>query len=203
MSTKTILTVRGRPVFLEADGRIRFRAGYTVCADGSPFAYGPPGTKPLDYLANAGRPGNWWGIVTDANGEPVVQGKGDPAPGYYVSQTAYFWRYHSWDSPHRYLWAECIPYVVIPAPLRMRVKPVVLGCAAVVRDTRTGREAAAVVGEIGPATHLGEISIKLARLLGLPSDAKRDGTEEPVLEYELRPGVPAVIDKMTYPLLPA
>lgn len=37
--------------------------------------------------ANAGRPDNWWGIVT-RHGEPVIQGANDPAPGCYVSTTS-------------------------------------------------------------------------------------------------------------------
>src|SRR5580765_7782088 len=66
----------------------------TIDADGCPHAYGPEGTKPLDYLANAGYPGNWWGIVTDAEGIPYVQRTDDgkdraPWPGYYLSTTAY------------------------------------------------------------------------------------------------------------------
>jgi Fungal chitosanase of glycosyl hydrolase group 75 len=63
-----------------------------IDADGSPHAYHPNGSPPgLDYLANAGKPGNWYGIVTDnqkASGNPVVQGSSDPAPGFYISSTA-------------------------------------------------------------------------------------------------------------------
>src|ERR1700751_313111 len=60
---------------------------------GQPPCYAPesfPG-KTLDVLANAGRPGNWFGVVTDTgrvDGTPVVQGAQDPCPGAYVSATA-------------------------------------------------------------------------------------------------------------------
>jgi hypothetical protein len=47
--------------------------------------YAPRGftPSPLDFLANAGEPGNWFGVVTDTNrpdGRPVKQKDGDPAP---------------------------------------------------------------------------------------------------------------------------
>ena len=80
---------------LNSDGSYTFLAGMTIDADGANghdgsgrAAYGPPGTDPLDYLANAGHEGNWWGIVTVA-GRPVVQHAGNPAPGYYISTTSY------------------------------------------------------------------------------------------------------------------
>jgi hypothetical protein len=43
---------------------------------GAPNAYHPE-DKGLDFLANAGKTGNWWGIVTEdgtPSGKPVVQG---------------------------------------------------------------------------------------------------------------------------------
>ena len=63
-----------------------FVAGMTIDADGSPRAYHPRGSPPgLDFLANAGSPGNFFGIVTDRHGNPVVQSADDPAPGFFVS----------------------------------------------------------------------------------------------------------------------
>ena len=62
-----------------------------IDADGALRAYHPDDASGLDRLDHAGAPGNWWGIVTDdgtPGGEPVVQGDGDPAPGFYVSQTS-------------------------------------------------------------------------------------------------------------------
>ncbi len=67
-----------------------FEAGMTIDADGAPDAYHPDNTG-TDHLANAGRPGNWWALATDTgqpSGQPVVQGPGDPNPGFYVSTTA-------------------------------------------------------------------------------------------------------------------
>ena len=51
-----------------------FESGLSVDADGAPNAYGPHGVPDtLDNLGNAGHPGNWWGVVTDARGQPIVQ----------------------------------------------------------------------------------------------------------------------------------
>ena len=66
-------------------GAILYRAKFAVDADGSPRAYGPNDSG-LDWTANAGYPGNWWGVVTDINGDPVIQGAGDPYPGMVTTQ---------------------------------------------------------------------------------------------------------------------
>ena len=73
------MKVSGVPVYW--DGKIITYTGeMTVCADGSPRAYGPEGCspEPLDYLGNAGYPGNWWGITTDKYGNPYVQQDSSP-----------------------------------------------------------------------------------------------------------------------------
>ena len=64
------------------------RCRLRVSADGSPRAYHRDPKLGLDFLGNAGSAGRWWGIVIDSKAEPVVQGENDPAPGYYISQTA-------------------------------------------------------------------------------------------------------------------
>src|ERR1700748_298285 len=66
-----------------------------VDVDGAPRAYGPPGSDTLDDLRNAHSMGDPNApivgyVLEDAPPHrPVVQGPQDPAPGYYVSQTAY------------------------------------------------------------------------------------------------------------------
>ncbi len=65
---------------IDADGANGQTGGVPVYA---PKGYTP---APLDFLANAGGPGNWFGVVTDTNasdGRPVKQKDGDPAPGAY------------------------------------------------------------------------------------------------------------------------
>src|ERR1700751_2079744 len=66
-----------------------------VDVDGAPRAYGPPGRETLDDLRNAHSMGDrsarmvgYIGADAPPHG-PVVQGPRDPAPGYYVSQTAF------------------------------------------------------------------------------------------------------------------
>ncbi|MGV3531106.1 MAG: hypothetical protein ACO1QR_01960, partial [Chthoniobacteraceae bacterium] len=89
-------------------------SGLAVDADGSPRAYHPESRKGLDALANAGNPGNWWGVACDARGVPFVQGADDPAPGYYVSTTALCDTRFPASSCRRYVDAETIPYIVLP-----------------------------------------------------------------------------------------
>src|SRR5215210_1871871 len=66
-----------------------FVSGMTIDSDGAPRAYHKNGSPPgLDFLANAGGPGNWFALVTDSSGNPIVQRASDPAPGFFVSMTA-------------------------------------------------------------------------------------------------------------------
>jgi hypothetical protein len=200
--SRVLTSVRGVPVTLNDDGSVSFRGGLTIDADGSARAYGPAGTKPLDYLANAGRPGNWWGVVT-FQGLPVVQHAGDPQPGYFISTTSYERKGFPKTDPRRYLDSEAVPFIVVPGPVRKMVGPIVLGCRATVTDLRTGVEIVALVGDFGPATHLGEGSIALARALGINSDPKTGGVDGDRFEYRFWPGVEAKVGGESFELLPA
>lgn len=159
-----------------------FMAGMTIDADGAPRAYHPalpgrPGGAPpgLDDLRNAGRPGNWFGIVTDAHGRPVVQRKSDPAPGFYVSATSLVNRGSFGPAdPRRYVDASAIPFFVLPAPA-LHVGHARLGDFGVVLNRRNGRLAFAILADIGPKTRIGEGSIALAEALGLPSSPLAGG----------------------------
>ena len=67
-----------------------YESGLMIDADGAYHAYHPDNKSGRDYLGNAGRPGNWWALVTDngkPSGNPVIQSKSDPAPGFYVTST--------------------------------------------------------------------------------------------------------------------
>lgn len=79
----------------------------------------------------------------------------------------------------------------------------VLGCRATVTDLRTGREISAIVGDFGPATHLGEGSIALAKALGIPSDPKTGGTDEARFEYRFWPGEIAKVAGEEFALIAA
>jgi hypothetical protein len=71
---KTVYELREKKLYL-------VNAGMSIDADGSPHAYHKDNTKALDYLANAGKPGNWWALATDngkSDGNPLVQSAEDP-----------------------------------------------------------------------------------------------------------------------------
>ena len=70
-----------------------YQAGLAVDADGAYRAYHTDNRLGLDSIKHASHLGNWWALATDTgepSGHPVVQGKNDPAPGYYVSITSLY-----------------------------------------------------------------------------------------------------------------
>lgn len=170
--------------------------------------YAPQGFTPasLDFLANAGGPGNWFGVVTDtgaANGKPVKQTSSGPAPGAYVSATSYRWPQLSRIDPLAYVDAASVPFIVLPSQWRKQAVGVVLGCKATVKDTKTGKILnAAGVMDFGPRAKLGEASVACAQFFGIPSSPKDGGTSEKRFIYTFFPGTPAVINGVTYQLQP-
>jgi len=169
--------------------------GMSIDADGangqsSAPVYAPRGFQPapLDYLANAGGPGNWYGVVTDGNGEPVIQKPGDPMPGAYVSATSYKHRGFSRFDPRAYVDANAVPYFVVPSHWRALIGPVVLGCRGEIYDTETGTVLPAGVLDFGPKNHLGEASIACARFFGVNPSPKNGGTDKARFVYTLWPG---------------
>jgi len=161
---------------------------------------------PLDFLANAGEPGNWFGVVTDTgeeDGTPVKQKTSGPAPGAYVSATSYRWPELARIDPLAYVDAASVPYIVLPSHWRKEAIGVVLGCKAIVEDTKTGKilKAAGVL-DFGPRAKLGEASIACAEFFGVPSSPKDGGTSEKRFIYTFFPGIPAVINGVTYQLQP-
>ena len=187
------------------------RAGMMIDGDGangqtSLPVYAPRGMKCLDALANAGGPGNWYGVVTDtgkANGRTVLQKEGHPAPGAYVSATSYEHAGFSRADPARYVDSNAVPFIVVPSHWRAEAQGVVLGCRATVQDTRTGQLIEAVVADFGPRAKLGEASIAVARLAGVPSSPKNGGTADLRFIYQFWPGVAAEVDGVKYRLIPA
>jgi hypothetical protein len=132
-----------------------------IDADGSPHSYNSSDTG-LVNLANAGRPGNWWGLVTDndkATGRPVVQSSSEPAPGYFV-----------------------LPSAVLSAT------GIRLGDFARVQNSRTGKPSFAIFADGGPAGKIGEGSIALAVALGVPSSPKHGGTSLAEITFLAFPG---------------
>lgn len=163
-----------------------------VDVDGAPRAYGPPGSHALDYLQNAHRGGRLSapivGYMTESAPphRPIVQGPNDPAPGFYVSQTAY-----ADDSienecdPRRYVDATAISYVVLgKAARRMGAR---LGDFVAVYSRRTHRSAFAIVGDDGNPSG-DEGSLHLLQALGYPfHNGKDDAVEDPEIVIRFFP----------------
>lgn len=200
---KTIYTSNaGQPVTW--DGSVmQFTAAMACCADGSPIAYGPNNSG-QDYTANAGYPGNWWGVVTNKSGRPIIQdGKSEAKPhkGFYISCTAYFRSEYPEADVRRWLDARTVPYVVIPHDLRGKVPPVVLGCRATVECD--GKIIECVMGELGPAGSLGEASQAVCDFYGLSSNPRNGGTANKKYLYRIYPGVAAKVNGEQFRLIPA
>jgi hypothetical protein len=163
--------IRQAPVWRLGDApAFLFTSGMTIDADGAPNAYNADDTA-LDYLFNAGQPGQWDGIVQDDDGNPVVQGPDDPFPGYYISCTALFDRTKHRRDTARFVDSTQIPYVALPGDLAARMAAR-LGDFVFVFDPTTGRYSYAIFADIGG---FGEGSIALADRLRIRSDARRGG----------------------------
>jgi hypothetical protein len=155
-----------------------FRAGMAIDADGSPHAYHPDDDPGLDDLANAGHPGDWWALVTDtgdSDGDPVVQGAKDPAPGFYISTTTLEDRKKDRKDPKRYVNAETIPFFVLPGNKRFGAK---LGDFGFVVNSTNGKSCGCVFADTGPVDEVGEGSIALAKALGLNANPKNGGADD-------------------------
>src|SRR4029077_1307917 len=180
-----IVDVGGVPIYKDSSGAILYKAGCTVNADGSPHAYAPDNSslKALDYLANAGDTGNWWGIATDASGTPYIQSAWHPAPGFYVSTTALCNPKYPADHPYRYVDSERYAFSVLPGGQSWAK----LGDVGLAYNQKTGDNFFFAVADIGPTNHIGEGSVLLARCLGLDPNPKKGGTDDRIISYVTLP----------------
>jgi len=179
-------TIEGFKVYKHnPSGAILFRAKMAIDADGSPRAYGPNNTG-LDFTANAGSTGNWWGVVTNSNGNPIVQGSGDPYPGMYVSTTSLINSSYASTNPLRYVNSETVPFIVLPSAVTS-LGGITLGDIVYVYNTTNGQGCYAVFADGGPAGKLGEGSIDLANQLGINSNARTGGTSSAIVDYIVFP----------------
>ncbi len=226
MST-IIGNIKGSDIVEEDDGSVTFTAGAQLDGDGANGQFGEPpcyapksyAGKTLDVLANAGGPGNWFGVVTDTgeeDGHPVVQGSGDLCPGAFVSATSLHLPGKDGkplprSSPFKYVDSATVPFVVVPPMIIRGVAGVVMGCRAVVTNTKNGKSVEAVVADGGPSNKLGEISLACAKAIGVPAG---EGSTHPansggvdadshIIHYRLFPGVAAMVNGVTYPLQPS
>ncbi|MGC2473669.1 MAG: glycoside hydrolase family 75 protein [Candidatus Sulfotelmatobacter sp.] len=171
------------PIWRLQDSRaVFFVSGMTIDADGAPNAYDPDDTG-LDELVNAGTPTHWDGIVTDRDGNPLIQQESDPFPGYYISCTSLSDKTKKFTDPTGYVDASKIPYVAVPQDVADR-GGARLGDFAVVINLRNGKSSFAIYADIGT---LGEGSVALADALGIRSDARHGGEHGGIL-YLLFPG---------------
>lgn len=169
------------------DSAFFYESGLMIDADGGYHAYNPDNKSGLDYLANAGKPGNWWALVTDngkPSGNPVIQSDSDPAPGFYVSTTSLEDSSMAREDPRRYVNAEAVNFFVLPGKLALGAQ---LGDFGVIIRADQSDYDYAVYADVGPANKIGEASIALAAALGIPSSPKTGGTAHGII-YIVFPG---------------
>jgi hypothetical protein len=157
------------------EGVLALEGGMSIDADGAPRAYSPTPKKGLDALEHAGSPEHWDGIATTEDGEPILQGPEDPAPGYYVSTTALQDHSYPSDNQNRYVNASMVPYIALPAT----EDGPQLSDLALVLNTRTGKASPAIFADISDVP--GEGSIALAERLDVSSDARRGGADRGIV----------------------
>jgi hypothetical protein len=162
-----------KPRTIQANGRtaLEVQVKMDVDVDGAPNAYGPKGKPALDIPEHAlspkvpGKPREIVGYMTEYDGgPPTIQGRNDPYPGYYVSQTSFVDEsVEREEDPRRYVDATKINYVVLGrAAINAGVQ---LGDFVTVYSCRTGKSAYAIVGDSGNESGA-EGSLALVRALG-------------------------------------
>lgn len=170
------------PVYRHAaSNAVLWKHGLNVDADGSPAAYSPKPGQGLDYLADAGSPGDWWALVTSngkSSGQPIVQTRTDPMPGYYVSTTSLENDAYPAADPRHWANASVVPYIVLP--LAHHDFGGRLGDFGAVIHLASGRVAYVTVADLGPPHNLGEGSVALAKALKINPSAKDGGVGDGV-----------------------
>jgi len=181
------------------DGRVEFVADADIDADG---ANGQSGARAAYMLYNAGSEllgnggmtmrGNKVVGAADWFRDIVILGPGGQPRefpgGIIASKTAYRFHAKDRDDPATYVDSETVPYIVVPPLIIQRTAGAVLGCHCAATDLRTGTCVTGIVADVGPRTKTGELSIAMARALGIPSSPRTGGVEKPVIKYELWPG---------------
>jgi len=125
--------------------------------------------------------------------------------GLIASKTAYKIPGMDADDPKAYIDSETVPYIAIPPQIRRNARGVVLGCLCECRNVRSGVVVTGMVADIGPRSKFGEVSIAMARMLGINHSPRNGGTDEKIIQYTIRPNktyVGAGVCK-PYPLIPA
>lgn len=97
-------------------------------------------------------------------------------------------RLHNHGKP---LCAETERYVVVPPIIIAKTRGIVMGCKAICYNQSNGKKAKGVVGDSGPRTKIGEVSVAMAEALGLDGDPNHGGTDKHIIQYTIYPGVAA------------
>jgi hypothetical protein len=160
--------------FSENDFAVWYEGPLAIDGDGGYRTYGPKGSQALDYLANAGSPGNYYGIITDLNGSPVIQGPNDPYPGMFISPTSLQDRSKLKSDPYRYVDSESVPYLAIAKDI-IKNHGVGLGDVGFAYNIENQAFSPAIVADAGPAKKYGEGSIALAKALGIQNVSPKNG----------------------------
>jgi hypothetical protein len=190
IDSKNIYNINDKKVYV-------FTSGFMIDADGAPKAYHKDSSIALDYLANGGKPGNWWALATDNqknSGNPLVQKATDPAPGYYISKTALEDRTKDYSDPLRYVNSSAIPYIALPSKFATDFK---LGDIALVVNKKNNKKCYAIFADIGPKNKIGEGSIYLADQLGIKSSPKNGGTTKDVVYILFKSSGKGVVQTLT------
>src|SRR5437763_4438602 len=180
--SRIIGNIKGSDIVEEGDNSVIFTAGAQLDGDGANGQFGEPPCyapasykgKTLDVLANAGGPGNWYGVVTDTgeeNGKPIVQGPDDPCPGAYVSATSLHLPAKDGkplpkSSAFKYVDSATAAFVVVPPMIIKGVAGVVMGCRAVVTNTKNGKSVESVVAVAALPYKLGALIMVCAKPIG-------------------------------------
>lgn len=190
-SVSTVLVTFGTNWIMQLDakpGVLFWSCPLAVDGDGHPQCYHPEGSPPgLDYLENAGSPGDWWGIATDSGDHPYVQSSTMEAPGFYVSTTALEDHTIQGNNPVRYVHSGKVPFIVLPSKPKFSSKQK-LGDLAMCFNTTNGKSSWAIYADIGPANQIGEGSMALNTALGLSDDPKTGGTDKEIIAMVYWPG---------------
>lgn len=94
-------------------------------------------------------------------------------------------------------------FIVVPPVVCQKTKGVVLGCKARVHYLRRATYCDAVVGDTGPSSKVGELSVACAEKLGMDGNPNYGGEDRmDMVIYELWPDIPAVVDGVKYELQP-
>ena len=174
--------IAGKPVRrIAGTPTVFWKSGMTVDGDGSPRCYHPNRASGLDRLANAGGPGDWYGVATDndkPSGKQVIQGPDDPAPGFYISTTALQDSTKKVLDTARYVNSEKIPYSVLPENIQCNGR---MGDFGTVINLNNGRVCHIVWADVGPHDEIGEGSIYLAKQIGVNPDCRKGGAPDGIL----------------------